>query len=61
MYIDLWYGDDLKDITNATFTFYPNEAEYRGNLYKDGKAVGDFATTDGIEMHNLFVQIIANS
>ena len=35
--IDMWYGDNYKDCDKIDITYYPNDEEYRGNIYKDNK------------------------
>ena len=54
MKIDFWYGDTLETINGASVSFYPNDGEYRGNLYKDGRAVADFIATDSTEIEKAF-------
>ena len=49
--IDMWYGDSFNKRDYAvTCTFYPNEGEYRGNIYRlsDGKCVGDYSCSDSV-------------
>ena len=33
--IDMWYGDDQKQADKIDITFYTNDGEYRGNIYKN--------------------------
>ena len=40
--IDMWYGDTLKDCDRFTWSFADCDCEYRGNLYKGDRIVGDF-------------------
>ena len=40
--IDMWYGDTVKDCDEFSWGFYDGSCEYRGNLYKQDKIVGDF-------------------
>lgn len=51
---DFWYCDTLKDVEAVTCTFYPNNMEYRGNLYKEGKAIGDYTATNSAEIEKYF-------
>lgn len=47
--IDMWYEDSFnKEDYAVTCTFYPNDGEYRGNIYRlsDGKIVGDYSCSD---------------
>ena len=34
--IDMWYGDEKESADKIDITFYPNDGEYRGNIYKGG-------------------------
>ena len=53
MKIDLWYEGET--IAAATVTFYPNNCEYRGNLYnKHGRIIGDFTSKDSVEIEKRF-------
>lgn len=52
--IDMWYGDDHKQADKIDITFYPNEGKYRGNIYKDGKCIGDYVCNDSIELEKNF-------
>ena len=47
--IDMWYGDNFSETTRYDWNFYadgeenhPMFAPYRGNLFINGKMVGDF-------------------
>lgn len=55
MRIDFWYGDKMEDIAGVYVSFYPNNGEYRGNVFnKDGKAIGDFTSSDSVEIEKTF-------
>lgn len=53
MKIDFWYDDTLETIEGIDCSFYPNSGEYRGNLYKGGRAVGDYVTCDSLEIEKI--------
>ena len=40
--IDMWYGDNQKRADKIDITFYPNDGEYRGNIYKNEKMIGQY-------------------
>lgn len=40
--IDMWYKNNPKEITGIDWSFSNLDCVYRGNLYKDGKTIGDF-------------------
>lgn len=58
--IDMWYGNKPTEADKVDVTFYPNEGEYRGNIYKDGKIIGDYACNDSIELEKDFEQLHFN-
>ncbi len=58
--IDMWYGNSHKEADKIDVTFYPGDEEYRGNVYKDGKIIGDYACNDSVELENTFTQLKFN-
>lgn len=54
MIIDMWHGDSFASADKISVFFYPNDAEYRGNLYKNGKAIGDFTAKSSTEIEQRF-------
>lgn len=58
--IDMWYGDDHKEADKIDISFYPNDGQYRGNIYKNGKAIGDYTCTDSVELEKNFPQLTFN-
>jgi len=54
MSIDMWYGDRPEDADGLSVMFYPNGCEYRGNLYKGFRPIGDFATSISTEIAQAF-------
>lgn len=52
--IDMWYGDSYKEADKIDIEFYPNDCEYRGNIYKGGKMIGDYVCNDSIELEEKF-------
>lgn len=55
--IDMWYNDDYKKADKIDITFYPNSCDYRGNIYKDNKMIGDYICNDSIELKCKFNQL----
>lgn len=53
MKIDFWYGDTLETIEGIDCSFYPNAGVYRGNLYKNGRPVGDYVTENSSEIEKI--------
>lgn len=58
--IDMWYGNNQKEADEVSVSFYPNDGEYRGNIYKDGKIIGDYTCNDSIELEKSFSQLTFN-
>jgi len=54
MIIDMWYGNKVEECDGIDVFFYPNGCIYRGNIYLKGKPIGDFSTTDSIEIEKTF-------
>ena len=55
--LDFWYKNKVKDVSEVTCYFYPNNGDYRGNMYIDGRVVGDFIATSSEEVTNTFGDI----
>lgn len=58
--IDMWYGDNHKEADKIDITFYPNNGLYRGNIYINGKIVGDYTCSDSVELEKNFPQLTFN-
>lgn len=58
--IDMWYGDKASDADKISVNFYPNDGEYRGNIYKDGRAIGDYVCADSLTIEKVFNQLVFN-
>ena len=57
IHFDFWYGHKLKDVTLIDAFFYPNERIYRGNIYINDKAIGDFYTDNSVALEKLFGKV----
>ena len=58
--IDMWYKDNYKEADKIDIFFYENDGEYRGNIYKNGKIIGDYICDSSIELENTFDQLYFN-
>lgn len=58
--IDMWYADDHKEADKIDIFFYPNDGEYRGNIYKNGKIVGDYTCKNSVKLEKSFPQLTFN-
>lgn len=58
--LDMWYGDDPKTADKIDIYFSDCDCLYRGNIYKNGKIIGDYSTecTDWLEKK--FPQLVFN-
>lgn len=54
--IDYWYKSTKAD--DIRVWFYPNDGMYRGNLYKDGKAIADFYADNSVEIETRFHRLM---
>ena len=55
MKIDFWYGNTKEDVAAADCFFSDTACIYRGHVYDEtGKAIGDCATTDSLEVEKAF-------
>ena len=52
--IDMWYGDKSTEVDKLDIAFYPNEGKYRGNLYRNGKIIGDYVCDSSEQLKNTF-------
>ena len=52
--IDMWYGDDAKNVTHADWSFSDRDCLYRGNLYIGSRIVGDYETADSVLLEKMF-------
>ena len=58
--IDMWYNDKPTDADQIDVFFYDLDCEYRGNIYKTGKIIGDYVCTDSTELEKVFPQLVFN-
>lgn len=57
---DMWYGHSIEDADKIDIAFYLNDGEYRGNIYKSGKMIGDYCCKDSLLLEKLFPQLQFN-
>lgn len=57
--IDMWYGHAKEDADAIDITFYPGDG-YRGNIWKDGRIIGDYYCADSITLEKVFPQLVFN-
>ncbi len=59
-FLDMWYGDSPRDADKIDIFFCDCDAVYRGNIYKAGKIIGDYATADSTRIETMFPQLKIN-
>ena len=59
-FLDMWYGDSPRDADKIEIFFCDRDAVYRGNIYKAGKIIGDYATADSAQIETMFPQFNIN-
>ena len=52
--LDFWYGNTLSEITHVSCSFSDCDCMYRGNMFINGKCVGDFASYDSVAIEKFF-------
>lgn len=50
VHIDMWYGNKPTEADKISINFYDLDAEYRGNIYKCGKIIGDYSCKNSLEL-----------
>ncbi|MGO5421841.1 hypothetical protein [Mediterraneibacter faecis] len=55
--IDMWYEYNPEEVTGINWSFYGYDVVYRGNLYKNGKTIGDFTADTMQEVQEAFPQL----
>lgn len=58
--IDMWYGDSYKEADKIDIAFYDLDCEYRGNIYKNGKIIGDYRCDDSAKLQYTFSHLKFN-
>ena len=52
--VDMWYGNSVKEADCIDIAFYDSDCEYRGNIYKNGKAIGDYSAKNSLAIEKRF-------
>lgn len=58
--IDMWYGDSPRDADRIDIYFSDLDCMYRGNIYRNGRPIGDYATRDAHTIERMFPQLRIN-
>lgn len=57
IHIDMWFGNTPEEADKITISFYPIDAKYHGNIYKNGKIIGDYVCNDSLLLEKVFPQL----
>lgn len=58
--IDMWYGDKIEDVDKITISFSDLDSMYRGNMFINGKFVGDYETDSSLLLEEMFPHLSFN-
>ena len=58
--IDMWYGDKKGDADRISIFFNDCDCAYFGNIYKNGRIIGDYSCSDSMQLEKLFPQLVFN-
>jgi hypothetical protein len=54
IHIDMWYGDDVSVTDGIDVSFNDLDCKYRGNIYKNGRMIGDYVCDDSVTLEKVF-------
>ena len=55
--LDFWYGHTKGCVDRIDIAFYPNEGVYRGNMYCEGKMIGDYCCSGSVLLEKIFPRL----
>ena len=58
--IDMWSGDKHTEADKIDVSFSDCDCVYRGNIYKEGRRIGDYKCDDSIKLEKAFPQLHFN-
>lgn len=58
--IDMWFGDKHTEADKISISFNDLDSEYRGNIYKNERMIGDYSCNDSVELEKNFPQLHFN-
>lgn len=58
--LDMWYGDSPRDADKVDIYFPDLNCIYRGNIYKNGKIIGDYSAGAAQDIEKMFPQLVFN-
>ena len=58
--LDMWYGDSPRDADKIDIFFSDLDCIYRGNIYQNGRIIGDYAAEGAEQIERMFPQLVFN-
>ena len=58
--VDMWYGDKKEGADKIDIFFNDLDCMYHGNIYKNGRIIGDYFCSDSAILEKLFPQLVFN-
>ena len=58
--IDMWYEDKKEEADKIDIFFNDLDYMYSGNIYKNGRIIGDYFCSDSMILEKLFPQLVFN-
>ena len=58
IYVDMWHGDRASDADRIDVTFSDADCVYRGNIWINGRIVGDYTANTAQEIERRFPQLV---
>lgn len=58
--VDMWYGDRITDADKIDVFFSDADCLYRGDIYKNGKRIGDYVCDDSVQIEREFPNLKIN-
>lgn len=59
-YLDMWYGDSPRDADKIDIFFSGLDCIYLGNIYQNGRIIGDYAAKEAAQIEKMFPQLVFN-
>lgn len=58
--LDMWYGDSPHNADKIDIYFSDLDCIYHGNIYQNGRIIGDYSAEDAVQIERKFPQLVFN-
>ena len=58
--LDFWYNNNPADVDRISISFNDLDCTYRGNLYANGRTIGDYVSNDSVALAKHLPQLCFN-